>query len=290
MNTNDKTIRQIAVYGKGGIGKSTVCANLSVCLSGLGEKVFQVGCSPKSDSTYLLTGDASAKSILGNVKKYGRSQKAVLESIVMAKEGIFCAETGGPEPAKGCAGKGVNMALEMLKRFDIARQLEATFVIYDVIGDVVCGGFAQPMRSGFAREIYIVTSGELMSLYSANNICAAIVDSAKRGADVKVAGLIANLRGVEEEETVIREFGKMTGIPVLSLIPRDDIVQKWEGRGMTVTEGAPESAMAKIYGTTSRAILENTRRVIPVPLRLEDLTEMLKKYQGDEHIRLKVPA
>ncbi|RMF98046.1 MAG: nitrogenase iron protein [Candidatus Schekmanbacteria bacterium] len=290
MEEENSTIRQIAIYGKGGIGKSTVCCNLSLCFMEFGERVFQLGCSPKNDSTYLLRTKVDEKpTILESIRNFGRSEEALMESIYSLDDNLYCAETGGPEPARGCAGKGIAVALDLLKHFKIPERIGATAVIYDVVGDVVCGGFAQPMRSGFAQEIYLVTSGELMSLYSANNISLAVNDLAKKGSKVRIAGIIGNLRGVENEEIVIKEFGKLTGIPIISTIPRDEIIQVCEGKGEAVMKGAPENPIAEIYKKTAENIYQNRQRVVPQPLSLEKLIEMLRRYQSDT-IQLKMPA
>lgn len=272
--------REIALYGKGGIGKSTIACNLSVNLSEMGHKVMQVGCNPKVDSTaFLLGGEPSDVNVLQHTKEYGVSEKTVLETVVEGYRAVLCVESGGPEPAEGCAGRGVTLALDLLKQYQIAERFNVDFIIYDVIADVVCGGFGQPMRSGYAREVYLVTSGELMSLYSANNISRAIATIAASGRDVRVAGIISNMRGVENELELIEAFAQRIGVPIMAHIPRDSTVQKAEALSGTVAQVFPDSPMGKLYRTLAEKVLEPKDRVVPTPMELEELLGLLRKYQ-----------
>ncbi|MBI2876450.1 MAG: hypothetical protein HYY20_06175 [Candidatus Tectomicrobia bacterium] len=273
--------RQIALYGKGGIGKSTIASNLSVALADLGEKVFQIGCSPKIDSTAFLNGGEIVQpDILEQTRRKGDAKEHLMACIQRGYRGILCAETGGPEPAVGCAGYGVKLALDLLREHDLIAELGATFVIYDVIGDVVCGGFAQPMRSGYAREIYLVTSGEMLSLYSANNICGAVRAMSEEGADVQVGGIINNMRGVVQERELVEEFGRMVGAPVLAYIPRSPIVQEAEGEGGTVLEKRPDSPQAEVYRELARALLEARETVLPTPVELEEILALIRRHRA----------
>lgn len=283
MSENGKP-RQIAFYGKGGIGKSTVACNVSVALAEMGLKVFQMGCSPKVDSTSLLYGgEILERDILGHLKGGAASVRGIEECIVEGHRGVLCAESGGPEPATGCAGKGVSYALDVLSNLRLLEKLRVDLVIYDVIGDVVCGGFAQPIRTGYAREIYIVSSGELMSIYSANNICAAVkaVNETRKNA-ARVGGIIDNMRGVKKERELMEEFASRLGVPLLAHLPRDPIVQEAEGEGGTVLERRPDSPQAATYRQLARKILDNSELVIPAPIELEDILELLRRYQGEE--------
>lgn len=274
-------VRQIALYGKGGIGKSTIANNIAVALTELGEKVFQMGCSPKIDSTSFLNGGEIVRpDILSQTRDKGNNKEYILECIKKGYKGILCAETGGPEPAVGCAGYGVKLALDLIKEYNIIEEAGVSFVIYDVIGDVVCGGFAQPMRSGYAGEIYLVTSGEMLSLYSANNICGAVKAMSEEGADVRLGGLINNMRGVEGEHDLVEEFGRMLGVPILGYIPRSNIVQEAEGEGGTVLEKRPDSTQAQTYRDLAKRILEEEETFIPTPIELEDVLNIIKRYHA----------
>lgn len=278
---NDEKIRQIALYGKGGIGKSTIASNVSAALAEKSIKVFQIGCSPKVDSTaFLLGGDIIERDILTYLRG-GTGKDDLQQCIKEGYLGVLCAESGGPEPATGCAGKGVAYALEVIEKTRLLDELEVEFVLYDVIGDVVCGGFAQPMRSGYAREIYIVTSGELMSLYSANNICIAICELGQlKDASVRLGGLINNMRGVEKEEELVDEFARKLSVPVLAHIPRSHLVQEAEAEGGTVLEKRPKSHEATLYRQLAQNILQNPHRLMPTPMELEDIVDLLRCYQA----------
>lgn len=277
-------IRSIALYGKGGIGKSTIASNLSVALKEVGEVVLQIGCSPKIDSTSQLNnGEILDLNILEHTREKGQSKEVVKECIYTCNE-ILCAESGGPEPAKGCAGKGVKIAVDLLHEYNLIEESGATFVIFDVIGDIVCGGFAQPMRAGFAQELYLVSSGELMSLYSSNNICHAVTAAISEGSEIRVGGIIGNMRGVPMEREVLDEFGKVINVPILSYIPRSDIVQEAEGDGGTVLEKRPESEQAQRYRDLAKTVLETRESLIPTPVELEDLMEMLRRYQAKDYL------
>ena len=283
MSGNSKS-RQIAFYGKGGIGKSTVAANVAVALAEMGLKVFQMGCSPKVDSTSLLLGGKIIEhDILGHLKGGTTGEKGLQECIVEGYRGVLCAESGGPEPATGCAGKGVSYALDVLSNLRILEKLGVDIVIYDVIGDVVCGGFAQPIRTGYAQEIYIISSGELMSVYSANNICAAVkaVSETKRNA-ARVGGIIDNMRGVKQERELLEEFASRIGVPLLAHIPRSPVVQEAEGEGGTVLERRPDSPQGAVYRELAQNILDNSETVIPSPLELEEILELLRRHQDDK--------
>ncbi len=282
----EKETRTMAFYGKGGIGKSTVCSNLAITFSEMDNKVFQIGCSPKIDSTsYLNGGEVLDLNILEHTRDNGQSVDVVKECICEGYKGILCAESGGPEPAKGCAGKGVKIAIELLSEYNLFEWTRANVVLFDVIGDVVCGGFAQPIRAGFAKELYIVSSGELMSLYSANNICIAIKAAIEEGSDIRIGGIIGNMRGVPMEEEVLEQFGKTLGLPILSYIPRDSIVQAAEGEGGTVLEKRPDSEQGRCYRDLGKNImqLEKSDFCVPTPVELEDLVDMLREYQEKDY-------
>ncbi len=217
----ERQIKKVAIYGKGGIGKSTIAANISVALSEMGEKVLQVGCDPKRDSIVTLCGGHLKPTILDQTIRYRNiGQKEIDEVIFKGCRGVLGCECGGPKPGSGCAGKGVNFALKLLEQHRVIERFEITFALFDVLGDVVCGGFAQPMRAGYAREIYLVTCGEILTLYQVNNILKAVINLRKIGADVAVAGLINNMGGVGDEGEIVNKFGEAIGIAVIEHIPR----------------------------------------------------------------------
>jgi nitrogenase iron protein NifH len=275
------SITKIAIYGKGGIGKSTIACNVSAILASMGEKVLQMGCSPKIDSTVFLNGGRILKPDILSKVKTNPSKDNIKECIKTGYLDVLIAESGGPEPATGCAGRGVASALNLLNQYKLIEELGITFVIFDVIGDVVCGGFAQPMQMGFAEVVYIVTSGELMALYAANNICVAIEEvKARKDVNLLVGGLINNMRGIEREEEIVNEFASQIGVKVMAHIPRSDTVQEAEGEGGTVAEKRPDSEQARIYRELAEKILNNQEAVIPTPLRLEEVIDLSRKYHG----------
>jgi len=271
--------RQIAIYGKGGIGKSTVSANLSAAISHEGIQVLQVGCDPKHDSTSLLNNGRLLPTILDRTRKDGATEESIEAVIFEGYNGILCAESGGPDPGIGCAGRGVMVALQLLSDFDVYEKYGIEIAIYDVLGDVVCGGFAQPIRKGFADEIYLVCSGELLSLYSVNNLAKGIKAVTEGSESLKIGGLINNMRDVRSEQKIVEEFSKRVGIPIICHIPRSPEVQKAELLGKTVIEALLESKQAKIYRDLAIKILENKNRVMPEPIELEDIIEIIGRCQ-----------
>ena len=266
-------MKKIAIYGKGGIGKSTTTSNLSAAFSEAGLKVCQIGCDPKNDSTRLLLGKICSQTVLDVVRDKDEITK---EDIMhLGYNNIKCIEAGGPEPGVGCAGRGIIVALEKVKALDIIE--DEDIIIYDVLGDVVCGGFAVPIREGYATDIYIVSSGELMSLYAANNIAKGVKRFALRGG-VRLGGIIGNSRNTPNEKQLLEEFAKRLHTQLVAFIPRDVIVNKAENNRQTVLQYAPESAQAEVYRQLGRDIMQNEGLSVPTPMTFEELEELVAKY------------
>ncbi len=268
-------LRQIAIYGKGGIGKSTTTQNLTAGLVERGKKVMVVGCDPKADSTRLLLGGLAQKTVLDTIREEG--EDIDLDQIMrIGYGGTRCVESGGPEPGVGCAGRGIITSINMLENLG-AYTDDLDYVFYDVLGDVVCGGFAMPIREGKAKEIYIVASGEMMALYAANNISKGIKRYARTGG-VRLGGIICNSRKVDREEELLRAFASELGTKLLYFVPRDNIVQRAEINRKTVIEYKPDSDQANEYRNLADALINNTDFVIPKPMSQGRLEEILLDY------------
>ncbi len=244
---------RIAVYGKGGIGKSTTVSNMSAALADRGLRVMQIGCDPKADSTVLLRGGEPMKTVLDLVREKGL--KVELQDMIRTGYGgIVCAEAGGPSPGTGCAGRGIIAALEKLKEKGAYEICRPDVVFYDVLGDVVCGGFTMPMRPGYAQHVFVVTSGENMSIHAAANIAVAVENFGSRGyADF--AGLILNRRNVKNEEAKVAELAEDIHSSVVGSLDRSDLVLEAEELGKTVVEAFPDSEMAGQYRSLAEAVL-----------------------------------
>ena len=254
---------KIAVYGKGGIGKSTTTSNLSAAFSRMGYRVMQIGCDPKSDSTKNLMGGQKIPTVLDQIREKG-SENIELEDIVFEGfNGVFCVEAGGPTPGIGCAGRGIITAFEKLEELGAYEVYQPDIVLYDVLGDVVCGGFAMPIRGGYADYVFIVTSGEMMAMFAATNISHAIQNFGKRGY-AKLAGFIQNSRKVENEDELVEMVARENETQVIKIIPRDGAVQIAENDGMTVVEALPDSEMAKEYEDLAVRVLEVMNVGMPV--------------------------
>lgn len=228
-------MRKIAVYGKGGIGKSTVTSSIAAAIANMGYKVIQIGCDPKADSTINLTGGKEVSPIIQYLQTHGECDD-IEEVVTVGYKGILCFEAGGPSPGMGCAGRGIVTAFELLDEFEVFDTFKPDFVFYDVLGDVVCGGFAMPIRNGYADEVLIVSSGEKMALYAATNIKRA-VDAFSVRNNVQLLGVILNKRNVVDEEAILADFVATHETKLVGIIPRDPHVQAYENRNMTVIEG-----------------------------------------------------
>jgi len=270
-------LRQCAVYGKGGIGKSTTTQNLVAAMAEAGKKVMIVGCDPKADATRLILHAKAQNTIMQMAAEAGSVEDLELDDVL--KKGfrdIKCVESGGPEPGVGCAGRGVITAINFLEE-EGAYTEDLDFVFYDVLGDVVCGGFAMPIRENKAQEIYIVCSGEMMAMYAANNISKGIVKYASSGA-VRLAGLICNSRKTDREAELIEALAAKLGTTMVHFVPRDNIVQRAEIRRMTVIEYDPTCAQADEYRVLAKKIVENKNFVVPTPITMDELEDLLMEF------------
>ena len=271
------SLRQCAIYGKGGIGKSTTTQNLVAGLAELGKKVMIVGCDPKADSTRLILHSKAQNTIMEMAAEAGTVEDLELEDVLKTGYGdIKCVESGGPEPGVGCAGRGVITAINFLEE-EGAYEEDMDFVFYDVLGDVVCGGFAMPIRENKAQEIYIVCSGEMMAMYAANNISKGIVKYANSGG-VRLAGLICNSRNTAREDELIMELARQLGTQMIHFVPRDNVVQRAEIRRMTVIEYDPKAKQADEYRTLAQKIIDNKLMVIPTPITMDALEDLLMEF------------
>lgn len=246
---------KVAIYGKGGIGKSTTTANLSAALSKKGLKVMQIGCDPKSDSVKNLCGGNKIPSVLEILRTKKSDEIKLSDLVYEGYNGVLCVEAGGPTPGIGCAGRGIITAFEKLEELKAYEIYKPDVVLYDVLGDVVCGGFAMPIRNGYADFVFIVTSGEMMALYAASNIVSAIKNFGNRGY-AKYAGVILNSRNVENEVEVVQKALDEIGGKIVQVVPRDGLVQLAENQGKTVVEAYPESEMAGVYMQLAEKVLE----------------------------------
>ncbi len=274
-------MKQIAFYGKGGVGKSTVSSNIAAALVEQGISVFVIGCDPKHDCTMNLRGDTEIPTILDVLRAKGVEQMGLdelvsgngikLEEIIYeGYGGVYCAECGGPKPGFGCAGRGVIVAIDLLKRLHIFETLNPDVVIYDVPGDVVCGGFAMPLRKGLADAVYIVTSADYLAIYAANNICRGISEFANKGGS-PLGGVIYNVRGILDDEGIVRDFASRVGSYVIGCVPNSNQIAEAEIGGQTVIEKAPASDIASLFRELALRIYENTVTSVPNPLSSSEM-------------------
>ena len=246
----------IAIYGKGGIGKSTTTSNLAAAFSLLGKRVIQIGCDPKADSTINLLGGNPVTPVMNYLREFDHDPESLDEISRVGFGGVLCIETGGPTPGLGCAGRGIIATFNLLDSLELFETYKPDVVLYDVLGDVVCGGFAAPIREGYAQEVLIVTSGEKMALYAANNINTAVKNFEDRSY-AKVRGIILNRRNVPDEEEKVRAFAESVGLPIVADIPRCDDINRFEDEGKTVIEGDPTLPISKTYLALAKLLLED---------------------------------
>ena len=271
------SLRQIAFYGKGGIGKSTTSQNTLAALTELGQRILIVGCDPKADSTRLILHAKAQDTILSLAANAGSVEDLELEDVMkVGYKDIRCVESGGPEPGVGCAGRGVITSINFLEENGAYEDID--YVSYDVLGDVVCGGFAMPIRENKAQEIYIVMSGEMMAMYAANNISKGILKYANSGG-VRLGGLVCNERQTDKEYELAESLAVKLGTQLIYFVPRDNIVQHAELRRMTVLEYAPESAQAQHYRNLAGKVHANAGNgKIPTPITMDELEDLLMEH------------
>jgi nitrogenase iron protein NifH len=279
-----KRMRQIAFYGKGGVGKSTVSSNIAAALAEHGLTVMMLGCDPKHDCTRNLRGEVEIPTILETSRDKGIEQlgleglvqgnKITLDDVVYkGYNGVYCAECGGPKPGVGCAGRGVIVAIDLLTRLHAFETLKPDIVVYDVPGDVVCGGFAMPLRRGLADEVYIVTSADYLALYAANNICKGISEFATKGGS-PLGGIIYNVRGMLDDASVVHEFADEVNSHVIGHVPNAHQIAEAEIEGSTVVEYEPQSAIADLFRALALEIYTNTKTSVPAPLPSKKMLEI----------------
>lgn len=245
---------KLAVYGKGGIGKSTLTANLAAAFANLGKRVIQIGCDPKADSTINLLGGQPLMSVMGYLREYGKEPTDLDQISRTGYHGILCIETGGPTPGLGCAGRGIVATFGLLEDLELFEKFQPDVVLYDVLGDVVCGGFAAPIREGYAEEVLIVTSGEKMALYAAGNIASAVENFKDRGY-AKVRGVVLNRRNVPDERGKVEAFARERHLDILADIPRSDDINNYEEQGKTVIEGDASLPISQTFLTLAKDLL-----------------------------------
>jgi nitrogenase iron protein NifH len=268
--TMSKRIKQIAIYGKGGIGKSTTTSNLSAALAEMGLKVMQFGCDPKSDSTNTLRNGKFIPTVLDTLRE--QSTVKARDVIFEGFNGIYCVEAGGPAPGVGCAGRGIITAVELFKQQRAFQELDLDVVIFDVLGDVVCGGFAVPIREGIAEHVFTVSSSDFMSIYASNNLFKGISKYSNAGGAL-LGGVIANSMGPPYSQEIIDDFVTRTGTAVVEYIPRSITVTQSELQGKTTIEALPRSVQAEVYRSLARKIAAHETSKAPSPLEVSALRE-----------------
>ncbi|MDR0671673.1 MAG: nitrogenase iron protein [Oscillospiraceae bacterium] len=266
----EKEIKQIAIYGKGGIGKSTTTSNLSAALSDMGYKVMQFGCDPKADSTNTLRDGSYIPTVLDTLRE--KSSVDAHDVIFEGFNGIYCVEAGGPAPGVGCAGRGIITAVELFKHQRIFEELALDYVIYDVLGDVVCGGFAVPIREGIAQHVFTVSSSDFMSIYAANNLFRGIQKYSRSGGAL-LGGVIANSINQGYSREIVDDFVSRTSTQVVEYVPRSITVTQCELQGKTTIEAAPDSKQAQVYTSLAEHIAAHEVSTIPAPLGVTELQQ-----------------
>jgi nitrogenase iron protein NifH len=270
-----KKIKQIAIYGKGGIGKSTTTSNISAALSRQGYKVMQFGCDPKADSTNTLRGGTYIPTVLDTMRE--KTQVKPEDVIFKGFNGIYCVEAGGPAPGVGCAGRGIITAVQLLKQLKVYEELDLDVIIYDVLGDVVCGGFAVPIREGIAEHVFTVSSADFMAIYAANNLFKGIQKYSNSGGAL-LGGLIANSINAPYSKEIVDDFVARTKTRVVEYVPRSVTVTQAELQGKTSIEASPDSEQAKIYNKLATKVIETTESKVPSPLSTSELRDWAAQW------------
>jgi nitrogenase iron protein NifH len=270
--------KHIAIYGKGGIGKSTTTSNISAALAEAGHKVIQIGCDPKSDSTNTLRGNNYLPTVLDSLR--GGDNVKLSDISAVGFKGVLCIESGGPVPGVGCAGRGINAAVSLLQELNLFEEFKPDYVLYDVLGDVVCGGFAVPIRDGITDRAYVVSSSDFMAIYAANNLFKAISKYAPADG-AKLGGVIGNGLSAGYSKSILDDFAQKTGTKISSYIPRSLIVSQSELYGKTVIEAHPESEHADIYRELARYIAGNEDLIVPNPIGQSELRSWARNW-GDK--------
>lgn len=247
---------KIAIYGKGGIGKSTVTSNLAAAFASMGKRVIQIGCDPKADSTINLLGGQPLRPVMNYLREENRDPETLEDISKVGFGGVLCIETGGPTPGLGCAGRGIIATFHLLDDLRLFETWQPDVVLYDVLGDVVCGGFAAPIREGFAEKVLIVTSGEKMALYAANNINSAVKNFEERSY-AKVFGIVLNHRNVDRETEKVQAFADQAGLTIVGEIPRSQEIIDYEDMGKTVIEGDPTLPVSQTFFDLAKSLLED---------------------------------
>lgn len=251
---------KIAIYGKGGIGKSTVTSNLAAAFAVLGKRVIQIGCDPKADSTINLLGGEPLLPVMNYMREQDEDPEELSQISRVGFGGVLCIETGGPTPGLGCAGRGIIATFQLLEDLRLFETWQPDVVLYDVLGDVVCGGFAAPIREGYAEKVLIVTSGEKMALYAANNINSAVKNFEDRSY-ARVEGVVLNHRNVDREYEKVRDFADRNGLEIVAEIPRSDDIIRFEDQGMTVIQGDPELEVSQRFFALAQRLLDSEESV-----------------------------
>lgn len=270
-----KKVKGIAIYGKGGIGKSTTTSNISAALAKAGYKVMQFGCDPKSDSTNTLRNGNYIPTVLDTLREKNKvnAQDVIFEGF----NGVYCVEAGGPSPGVGCAGRGIITAVQLFKQQRIFEELDLDYVIYDVLGDVVCGGFAVPIREGIAEHVFTVSSSDFMSIYASNNLFKGIKKYSNSGGAL-LGGIIGNSINKPYDKDIIDDFARKTNTKIIEYVPRSVTVTHSELKGKTTIEVSPDSEQAKIYTRLADKIARHTESKSPSPLDVQELRDWGKRW------------
>ncbi len=268
-------MERIVIFGKGGIGKSTVATGISASLAAEGQRVLHVGCDPKHDSTVALLGGRMIEPVVDRISQV-RGVKPD-DIVTRSPLGVDCVEAGGPGAGVGCGGRGITRMLEIFNEAGLLSPDRYDVALYDVLGDVVCGGFAAPLRRGVGEKVVIVASEELMALYAANNIAKAVVHYATNG--IALAGIVYNLKDNAADRAMLERFAALIGARIIGYIPRDPLVRDAEYRRMTVVEHAPASPIARCYGQIAQDVraLDASSLPLPTPLSETEFYELAQR-------------